>query len=70
MDQCENQFDIIFADPPYGLFDYFELRAKVVPFLKTDGLFCMEMAKTNILDDSVRIKQYGNTQVVFWRANS
>ncbi|MBC8213257.1 MAG: RsmD family RNA methyltransferase [Candidatus Marinimicrobia bacterium] len=66
---CENKFDIIIADPPYGLCEYYDLRAKIIPLLKTDGLFCMEMSKTKFIDDDVRIKNYGNTQVVFWRAN-
>ena len=65
------KFDIIFADPPYGDFDFFELKQIVSKFLSSNGIFCMEMKKTNFIEseDNIRIKYYGNTQVVFWKIN-
>ena len=63
------KYDIIIADPPYALIDYRSLKKKVLPFLNKGGIFCMEMKRSKIEDDSVRVKNYGSTQVVFWRCN-
>ncbi len=65
---ADETFDIIIADPPYGTFKFETLLDKVKPLLNPGGVFCMEMRKTPIADDSLRIKLYGKTQVVFWRA--
>ena len=64
-------FDIIFADPPYGDFDFFETKNLISKFLCPNGIFCMEMKKTKLIEnkDNIRIKYYGNTQVVFWEIN-
>ena len=61
-------FDIIFADPPYNITDFQQLKEKVQNCLKPDGIFCMEMKKEPIDEENVRVKHYGSTQVVFWRA--
>jgi len=65
------KFDIIFADPPYKEFNFFEIRNLVTNILSEDGIFCMEMKKTNLITnkENVRVKHYGNTQVVFWKKN-
>ena len=65
------KFDIIFADPPYGKFIFFDIRKSISNFLNVEGTFCMEMKKTNLLEfeDDVRIKKYGDTQVAFWNLN-
>ena len=64
------KYDIIIADPPYTKVDYFELKELIKPFLNEDGVFCMEMKRCLINDDTARIKKYGSTQVVFWRAEA
>ena len=65
------KFDIIFADPPYGDFNFFEIKDSVSKILSPNGVFCMEMKKTNLIEteDNIRVKYYGNTQVVFWKVN-
>ena len=67
----DKKFDIIFADPPYGEYDFFDLKKNISKFLKPNGIFCMEMKKEklNDIEDNIRIKHYGNTQVVFWTLN-
>ena len=66
---CHNEkFDIIFADPPYTLTNFHQLKEKVKNCLKPDGTFCMEMKKQNVDISHTRIRYYGNTQVVFWKA--
>ena len=62
------RFDIIFADPPYTIINFNHLKEKVQHWLKPGGIFCMEMKKQDIDEPHVRIKYYGNTQVVFWKS--
>ena len=64
------RFDIIFADPPYVMTNFHNLKEKVLNFLKPDGIFCMEMKKQVIDESPERVKYYGNTQVVFWKATA
>ena len=60
-------YDIVFADPPYGLYEFNALKYKVCKLLRYGGIFCMEQRidkTTNF--DGVKVKQYGNTQVLIW----
>jgi len=67
--RMKNQyFDIIFADPPYTQVKYDSVKEKVEKILKPGGIFCMEMKKESIDSLDVRVKHYGSTQVVFWKA--
>ena len=61
--QC---FDIIFADPPYTEDNFTYLKEKVKTILKPGGIFCMEMKTKPIKEPNIRVKQYGNSQVVIW----
>ena len=62
-----NKYDVIFADPPYKSTDFMMLKNKISKLLTKNGVFCMEMKKTNIVEGNIRIKLFGNKQVVFWR---
>ena len=66
----EDKFDIIFADPPYKISNFDLLSEKIKNHLKPNGIFCMEMKKQDINISNLRIQYYGNTQVVFWKANA
>ena len=61
------KFDIIFADPPYIETNFNLIVEKIQNCLKPRGIFCMEMKKQEIDGSPIRIKYYGNTQVVFWK---
>ena len=64
-----DQYDLIFADPPYQEYDFNELFPLIRSLLKKNGIFCYESNKSmklNNMEIKFRIKQYGNTQVVFW----
>lgn len=63
----DREYDLILADPPYHTEKFEELKTAVLPYLKSGGIFCMEMKKTPLEARDVRIKLYGKTQVVFWR---
>ena len=67
--RAKNQyFDIIIADPPYTEVSFQSMKEKVENTLNPGGIFCMEMKKEPIDEQNLRIKHYGNTQVVFWRS--
>ena len=61
------KYDIILADPPYGLFEFDELKLIISDLLNYGGIFCMENKYQKINNEDVRIKNYGKTQVVIWR---
>ena len=67
--RAKNQyFDIIIADPPYNDVSFHSMKEKVKNTLKPGGIFCMEMKKEPIDEPNIRVKYYGSTQMVFWRA--
>ena len=67
--QVKNQqFDIILADPPYSEVSFASVKERAEHFLKSGGIFCMEMKKEAIDETNVRVKNYGSTQVVFWKS--
>ena len=67
LNRVKNQyFDIIFADPPYTKVSFHSIKEKVESILNPDGIFCMEMKKESIDEPNIRVKHYGNTQMVFW----
>ena len=55
------KFDIIFADPPYIMTDFRELKEKIQSFLKPNGIFCLEMQKHELDETPDRIKYYGKS---------
>ena len=64
----KHKFDLIIADPPYGNFFFTELMPKVSNILKKGGTFCYESKKEKIkCDINLKIKKYGNSQLIFWR---
>lgn len=67
---CHEQFDIVFADPPYGQVEFKKLLDEVKPVLSENGTFCMEMRKSKLDGNHYRVKHYGKTQVVFWKKAS
>ena len=65
------KYDFIFADPPYGKFNFLDLIPFVKNVLNKDGIFCYECKKKKIdIDLDVKIKNFGTTQVIFWRNNN
>ena len=68
LQHSDEKYDIIFADPPYGKFNFHDFLPFIKEKLNQDGVFCYESQKTKInLEPNITIKNYGNTQVTFWR---
>jgi 16S rRNA (guanine966-N2)-methyltransferase len=66
------QFDLVFADPPYGEYPQQLLQQAALPGVLTEnGLFVLELAKRDRLEippwQVVRDAIYGDTRVVFLR---
>ena len=64
----DKTFNLIFADPPYTEVSFHSIKNNINNMLKPDGIFCMEMKREPIDEENIRVKHYGSTQVVFWRA--
>ena len=64
----KDKYDLIIADPPYGKFSFIDFIPKISPILKRGGIFCYESKKEkHILDLNLKIKNFGNSQLIFWR---
>ncbi len=61
----KGNFDIIFADPPYGYEYYDKLIYFCLDKLKSDGIFILEHDK-RIKFDADNTRQYGDTVLSFW----
>ena len=60
-------FDLIMADPPYNTDMYGYLNDELKTILNPGGILCIEMKKKTIQDESIRIRNFGRTQLTFWR---
>tara|TARA_Y100000996_G_scaffold9443_1_gene7812 strand:- start:1233 stop:1757 length:525 start_codon:yes stop_codon:yes gene_type:complete len=68
--KTEMTFDVVIADPPYYKYNFNDMLHLVKPILNEDGIFCFESNNNKIAEiESLKIKNFGNTQLVFWRKN-
>ena len=61
-EHCKEQFNFIFADPPYNYTNYQKLKEVIIKrkLLKKDGLLIIEHDKNTLFnDDNVEIRKYG-----------
>ena len=73
MEKCREQFDFIFADPPYALKELAQIPDIVFHnnLLKPDGLFVLEHGKDLSFQDHphfVEHRHYGSVNFTFFRA--
>ena len=62
----ENQYDIIFADPPYGKIDIEQLKKKCFSSLLNNGRLILESSKRDDVPPGGVSKHYGDTIVTIW----
>jgi 16S rRNA (guanine966-N2)-methyltransferase len=62
----KKQYDIIFADPPYGKIDIDKLTKKCFSSLLKDGRFILESSKRDDIPPGGISKKYGDTIVTIW----
>ena len=63
----DKKFDIIFADPPYNFTNHDQIISQSTQLLNQDGYFILESLPKEFTILPSRIKQYGDTQLAFWR---
>ena len=73
IERCHEQFDFIFADPPYALPNLEELPELILNkgILKADGLFVLEHGKSNDFTGHplfIEQRTYGSVNFSFFRA--
>ena len=59
-------FDLIFADPPYGLYDLKSLTNLVLNRLNIDGTFVLECDKSVEPFFNAIVSNYGKTKLLTW----
>ena len=67
---CRQQFDFIFADPPYAIEGIETIPGLALPLLKPDGLLVVEHGKKNdfsALPQFLDHRQYGSVNFSIFR---
>ena len=62
----KKSFDLIFADPPYGKFNLFELIEDSFRHLNKNGKLLLECQKNETPFMDATFKDYGDTRILFW----
>ena len=73
IEKCHEQFDFIFADPPYALKDLESITDRIFEngLLKEDGILVLEHGKDNHFEDHphfIERRIYGSVNFSFFRA--
>jgi len=73
IEKCHEQFDFIFADPPYALKDLGSIPDRIFEngLLKEDGILVLEHGKDNHFEDHphfIERRIYGSVNFSFFRA--
>ena len=66
LDSC-NPYDIIFADPPYRYHDTDQFVSLALSRLNSDGILILESSPREFPISPFRVKDYGETQLSFWK---
>ena len=65
--KCE-KYDIIFADPPYGIGNLTLLVDLACKKLNPGGVFILECSKNESLAGYFKSGKFGDTQLLYWKA--
>ena len=63
----DKKYDIIFADPPYNTRNYESIIEQVLTRLDKNGIFILESTAQEFSNPPFRIKEFGDTQLNFWK---
>ena len=67
-ERASKLFDqIIFADPPYNYNLLNKLTSKACNSLNKDGIFVLESSPREFSITPFKVKEYGDTQLTFWK---
>ena len=59
-------FDLIFADPPYSKYDITRIVEPALEHLNKKGKFILECDKTQVPFLEAVVKDYGQTRILYW----
>lgn len=69
IDNCEDEFDLLFVDPPYGILDLNMLLGLVRNKLTKDGRLIIESsARERWRHEDGKVRIYGDTQLTFFQS--
>ena len=66
LNNIDKNYDLIFADPPYGSEDYFELMNICIEKLVKNGKLILEMRNNDFSFAEAIIKHYGDTKIILY----
>ena len=64
--RVRHEYDIIFADPPYGKIDISKLVEKCLTTLLNNGRFVLETSFRESIPAGGRSKRHGDTMITIW----
>jgi 16S rRNA (guanine966-N2)-methyltransferase len=64
--RVRHEYDIIFADPPYGKIDTTKLVEKCLTTLLINGRFVLETSSRESVPVGGRSKRFGDTMITIW----
>ena len=64
--RMQHEYDIIFADPPYGKIDIGKLVEKCLSTLLNNGRFVLETSSRESIPVGGRSKKFGDTMITIW----
>jgi len=63
-----SKYDVVFADPPYYKYNFFELLPIISRLINKNGILVYESEKFKIVEQSsIKTKTFGNTQITFFK---
>ena len=66
LNDIDENYDLIFADPPYDNIDYMDLMSVCIEKLTKNGKLVLEMRNNNFSFEGASVKQYGDTKIILY----
>ena len=66
LEKKRENFDLIFADPPYNKYDITRLVEPALEHLNKKGKFILECDKKQVPFLEAVVKDYGQTRILYW----
>tara|TARA_B100000683_G_C12447874_1_gene538870 strand:- start:989 stop:1507 length:519 start_codon:yes stop_codon:yes gene_type:complete len=66
----DKKFDIIFADPPYNSTNLDPIIDQSIGMLHNNGMFVLESVQQQFSNPPFRVREFGDTQLNFWKNES
>ena len=66
LNNTDENYDLIFADPPYGNMDYMELMNICIEKLAKNGKLILEMRNNDFSFAGAIVKHYGHTKIILY----